>query len=74
MFYDNGKYDEMHKGNVKPLKPTFSSLYVDDGFSGRKKADTDVIGEALNGFHPTLNFTAETEPKKFLDSEFHKDV
>ena len=49
---------------VKPLKPSFFSLYVDDGFSRRNKADTDVIEEALNGFHPTLNFTTETEPKK----------
>ena len=55
---------------VKPMNPKFFSLYVDDIFNRRKKGETDELGDALNNFHPNLNFTTEIEPTKFLDSEF----
>ena len=58
---------------VKPKNPPFFSLYVDDGYARRKKGMTDELGDALNAFHPNLNFTVENEPDRFLDCAFQKD-
>ena len=57
----------MLKGNCEALKTYLFLALCGRWFSRRKKAYIDVIGEALNGFHPTLNFTTETEPKKKLN-------
>ena len=58
---------------VEPLSPPFFSLYVDDGYARRKKGPRDDLGDALNAFHPNLNFTVENEPDRFLDCAFQKD-
>ena len=58
---------------VKPHHPQFFCLYVDDIYARRKRGDNDELGNALNNFHPNLNFTVENEPDKFLDCEFKKD-
>jgi len=59
---------------VIPKNPPFFSLYVDDGYARRKKGPRDELGDALNAFHPKLNFTVENEPDRFLDCAFVKNT
>ena len=54
---------------VKPLKPNFSKLYVDDIYSKRIKNQPDKLFEKLNNCHPNTNLTVEVNPSKFLDTE-----
>ena len=58
---------------IKPMNLPFFKLYVDDGFARQKKDDSNVVMDALNAYHPKLNFTVENEPERFLDSKFIKD-
>ena len=58
---------------VIPNNPPFFGLYVDDVFSRQKKGTENQFHNALNSFNPKIKFTVETEPPRFLDSEFVKN-
>ena len=59
---------------IRPLSLPFFKLYVDDGYCRQKVNENgDIVLEALNDFHPRLNFMVENESSRFLDSRLHLD-
>ena len=66
--------NKMEQDTVKTIKPRLYKRYVDDTFSSRKKGQqSDPLFESLNQYHPNIALTIETNPTKFLDTEFHVD-
>ena len=59
---------KLEKDQVKPLKPNFYCRFVDDVISRRFKNTHDSLFENVNNYHEKINFTIETNPKKFLDT------
>ena len=41
---------------VKPMNPPFYKRFADDIYSRRNKSQQDVLFEALNNFHPKVNY------------------
>ena len=50
------------------IKPKFYRRFVDDVISRRLKNTHDSLFEKLNNYHEKINFTIETNPRKFLDT------
>ena len=66
--FSNIYLTKLEKDQVKPLKPKFYRRFVDDVISRRLKNTHDSLFEKLNNYHEKINFTIETNPKKFLDT------
>ena len=66
--FSNIYLTKLEKDQVKPLKPKFYRRFVDDVISRRLKNTYDSLFEKLNNYHEKINFTIETNPKKFLDT------
>ena len=58
----------LEKDQVKPLKPKLYRRFVDDVISRRLKYTHDSLFKKLNNYHEKINFTIETNLKKFLDT------
>ena len=67
--FSNIYLTKLEKDQVKPLKPKFYRRFVDDVVSRRLKNTHDSLFEKLNNYHEKINFTIETNPKKFLDTQ-----
>ena len=67
--FSNIYLTKLEKDQVKPLKPKFYCRFVDDVTSRRLKNTYDSLFEKLNNYHEKINFTIETNPKKFLDTQ-----
>ena len=59
---------KMEENVVIPLKPIFYKRYVDDTYVKRKRNESDTPFDALNSYHPSIKFTLEQNPKRFLDT------
>ena len=58
-----------------PLKPAFYKRYVDDTITKRKKnTDFDELFQNMNSHHPNIKLTVETNPTRFLDTAFSKNL
>ena len=66
--FSNIYLTKLEKDQVKPLKPKFYRRFVDDVISRRLKNTHDSLFEKLNNYHEKINFTIETNPRKFLDT------
>ena len=67
--FSNIYLPKLEKDQVKSLKPKFYRRFVDDVISRRLKNTYDSLFEKLNNYHEKINFTIETNPKKFLDTQ-----
>ena len=63
----------MEEDLVKPLKLIFYMRYVDDAYVKRKCNEADTLFVVLNSYHPSIKFTLEQNPKKFLDTQVIKE-
>ena len=68
--FSNIYLTKLEKVQVKSLKPKFYRRLVDDVISRRLMNTHDSLLEKLNNYHEKINFTIETNPKKFLDTRF----
>ena len=67
--------NKMEKERVVPLKPNFYKRYVDDIITKRKKnTDIDELFQNMNLHHPNIRLTVETNPTRFLDTAFSKNL
>ena len=62
-----------NRSSIVLLKPKFYCRYVDDTYNRRKKNQPDELFERMNKYHPNINFTAEVNPSKFLDTKIYRD-
>ena len=65
--FSNIYLTKLEKDQVKSLKPKFYCSFVDD-ISRQLKNTHHSLFEKLNNHHEKINFTTETNPKKFLDT------
>ena len=54
---------------VRPSKPLFYKIYVDDIYNRRKKNVEDKLFNKLNNYHSNIKLTIEKNSNKFLDTE-----
>ena len=66
--FSNIYLTKLEKDQVKPFKLKFYGRFVDDVISRQLKNTHDSLFEKLKNYHEKLNFTIETNPKKFLDT------
>ena len=67
--------NRLEKERVMPLKPKFYKRYVDDIITKRKKnTDFDELFQNMNSHYPNIKLTAETNPTRFLDTAFSKNL
>ena len=67
--------NRLEKERVMPLKPKFYKRYVDDTITKRKKnTDFDELFQNMNSHHPNIKLTVETNPTRFLDTAFSKNL
>ena len=67
--------NRLEKVCVMPLKPAFYKRYVDDTITKRKKnTDFDELFQNMNSHHPNIELTVETNPTRFLDKTFSKNL
>ena len=67
--------NRLEKERVMPLKPKFYKRYVDDTITKRKKnTDFDELFQNMNSHHPNIELTVETNPTRFLDKTFSKNL
>ena len=66
--FSNIYLTKLEKDQVKSLKPKFYCSFVDD-ISRQLKNTHHSLFEKLNNHHEKINFTTETNPKKFLDTQ-----
>ena len=69
--FSNIYLTKLEKDQAKPLKPKFYRRFVDDVISRRPKNTHDSLFEKLNNYREKINFTIETNPKKFLELDFY---
>ena len=67
--------NRLEKECVMPLNPKFYKRYVDDTITMRKKnTDFDELFQNMNSHHPNIKLTIETNPNRFLDTAFSKNL
>ena len=67
--------NRLEKEPVMPLKPKFYKRYVDDTITKRKKnTNFDELFQNMNSPHPNIKLTVETNPTRFLDTAFSKNL
>ena len=67
--------NRLEKEPVMPLKPKFYKRYVDETITKRKKnTDFDELFQNMNSHHPNIKLTVETNPTRFLDTAFSKNL
>ena len=66
--------NRLEKERVMPLKPKFYKRCVDDIITKRKK-NTDIeLFQNMNSHHLNIRLTVETNPTRFLDTAFSKNL
>ena len=67
--------NRLEKERVMPLKPKFYKRYVDDNITKRKKnTDIDELFQGMNSHYPNIKLTVATNPTRFLDTAFSKNL
>ena len=67
--------NRLEKERVMPLKPNIYERYVDDIITKRKKnTDLDELFQNMNSHYPNIKLTVETNPTRFLDTPFSKNL
>ena len=67
--------NRLAKERVMPLKPKFYKGYVDDTITKRKKnTDFDELFQNMNSHYPNIKLTVETNPTRFMDTAFSKNL
>ena len=67
--------NRLEKERVMLLKPKFCKRYVHNTINKRKKnTDIDELFQNMNSHHPNIKLTVETNPTRFLDTAFTKNL
>ena len=67
--------NSLEKERVMPLKPKFCKRYVDNTITKKKKnTDIDELFQNMNSHNPNIKLTVETNPTRFLDTAFSKNL
>ena len=67
--------NSLEKEHVMPLKPKFCKRYVDNTITKKKKnTDIDELFQNMNSHNPNIKLTVETNPTRFLDTAFSKNL
>ena len=67
--------NRMEKERIVPLKHKFYKHYIDDTITKRKKnTDIDELFQNMNSHPPNIKLTVETNPTRFLDTAFSKNL
>ena len=67
--------NSLEKERVMLLKPKFYKRFVDKTITKRKKnTDIDELFQNMNSHHPNIKLTVETNPARFLDTAFSKNL
>ena len=67
--------NRLEKERAMPLKPKFYKCYVDDTITKKKKnPDFDELFQNMISHHPNIKLTIETNPNRFLDTAFSKNL